>query len=371
MALQFFKKTAKGLAKKSLNQLPLPVYAQIFRYLKSLPAGGTEAHRKEIMKASERLLKKLSVLDVTSLPISEYSKRYLSGIQSSLHTCLTKLNFVMEYATDSMEIHSDVYFLEYGGGTGLISMLAMEMGLKNVFYNDIYEVSCQDFTVVSKALGYRPVGIICGDTDAVVKAAHDKKILFSIVASYDVIEHIYDPESFYQTLQRAMEENGRIFMGSAANSFNPKIVRELSALHLQVEEQDRPKVWGHKERDSLKSYHGIRESFIAQALKERNISVPPSAIHSMATRTRGLICPLILQKLDQLVANENLSFVDPKFPTNTCDPLTGNWAEHLLDLPKLNQEIANLYGASDIFPQSDANRMRSPVIGLLTINTSH
>lgn len=96
--------------------------------------------------------------------------------------------------------------------------------------------------------------------------------------------------------------------------------------HREVEYKDREKNWGHKERDALQSYFTIRKNIAsthAPTLSENEINL-------LAKETRGLIKDDIEYCINNYIQTGKLSYT-PNHATNTCDPYTGNWAEHLMD----------------------------------------
>lgn len=76
-----------------------------------------------------------------------------------------------------------------------MSLLAAELGVGTVIYNDIYDVSCKDIEILSNALGLKPDHIVCGDVDDLVSYLQEKSISINVIVSYDVLEHIYDVDS--------------------------------------------------------------------------------------------------------------------------------------------------------------------------------
>ncbi len=44
-------------------------------------------------------------------------------------------------------------FLDYSGGLGMLSLLAKELGVGTVIYNDIYDVACRDSKLIAESVG--------------------------------------------------------------------------------------------------------------------------------------------------------------------------------------------------------------------------
>jgi hypothetical protein len=119
-------------------------------------------------------------------------------------------------------------------------------------------------------------------------------------------------------------------MSSGANSFNPFVRKKLMKEQIEKEHKDREAKWGHKERDSLESYLNIRKNMVREYAYEMNKALTKNEIDQLAKSTRGKMKEDIQKCIDGYLKTgefpEELSH-----PTNTCDPYTGNWAEHLID----------------------------------------
>ncbi len=146
------------------------------------------------------------------------------------------------------------------------------------------------------------------------------------MCSFDVIEHIYDMEGFLKECKDIPGKNLRLILGSGANERNPIIKRVLQKGHYSFENTDRPNVFGHKQRDSLLSFLKIRWDI----LLAYNPKLDIESIKTLALGTRGLRKEDILACVDDFEKTGKLNYV-PNHPTNTCDPLSGNWNEQLMD----------------------------------------
>ena len=99
---------------------------------------------------------------------------------------------------------------------------------------------------------------------------------------------------------------------------------------LEVEYHDREKKWGHKERDCLMSYLKIRKTIISDYIERFSDNSEDNDIAQLARNTRGMDKADIEKATIEYL--ETGSFPPPPtHPTNTCDPYTGNWMEHLFD----------------------------------------
>ena len=72
------------------------------------------------------------------------------------------------------------------------------------------------------------------------------------IASYDVIEHIYDVDLFFEKLQFFSKEHITVFM-LRANKLNPYINYRLVKQQIEIENNDRVG-WGVKPTDCMRSH---------------------------------------------------------------------------------------------------------------------
>ncbi|MEA3392207.1 MAG: hypothetical protein U9Q91_04440 [Candidatus Marinimicrobia bacterium] len=287
-----------------------------------------------IEKAAFKLHKKLNNLNINLLNISDYNKNYLHRLikNGSTQSTLQKYSYLLSWslAYSSLPL-SKFVFLDYGGGTGLLSVLAKELGIGTVIYNDIYDISCQDAKVISQAINNEADYYVCGDIVDLINFMKMQSISCNAIASYDVIEHIYDLEVFLKKLSSLSADNVfNVVMSSGANSSNPIIKKQLMQHHVGIEYKDRNKEYGHKKRDCLRSYFNARKDIISSHVP----SLSSTDVERIAKATRGLIASEIRDCVDEYLAVGKITR-KPDHPTNTCDPYTGNWAECLMDIKHL------------------------------------
>jgi 2-polyprenyl-3-methyl-5-hydroxy-6-metoxy-1,4-benzoquinol methylase len=286
-----------------------------------------EALLGEIDRAATRLHKKVEVLDVLSLPISDYNKHYLGSYQRDILRVLQRSSFILFL---SASIHerplSDLVFVDYGGGTGFLALLAKELGVGTVIYSDIYDISCQDARVIADSLRLAANAYVCGDVDELLGFLYREQIQCDCIMSYDVLEHIYNVESFLHKLANSPNGPSTILMASAANPRNFFIRTNLGKMHLRYEYQDRPEERWHKERDTVRAFHSVRTEIIERYAPD----LSQKEVEALAKNTRGKSIGDILACVEEYKKEKSLPG-KPRHPTNTCDPYTGNWQEQLLE----------------------------------------
>lgn len=286
---------------------------------------------KKLNSAAIKLSNKLTSLDLKQLEISEYNKKHLEGKISNLSHQLQLNSYILAMALEKNIISlKKTVFIEYGGGIGMLSLLAKEIGIGIVIYNDIYDISCKDAENIAKAINLKADYYVNGDIDDVINFMITNSISCNAIASYDVIEHIYNVESFFEKLINLPHEQLNVVMASGANIFNPLKCKQEMRVQIDVEYNNRIRKKGHKDRDCLRAYSLVRAEIIYNYLNKINEKLSEDEINKLAECTRGMIKYDIENSVDEYIKTKIFPQV-LKHPTNTCDPYTGNWAEHLMN----------------------------------------
>jgi 2-polyprenyl-3-methyl-5-hydroxy-6-metoxy-1,4-benzoquinol methylase len=281
----------------------------------------------DINFAANRLYKKLKAIDVAQLNISDYSRKYLLNHLVNLNGTLRKYAYILSWSLTPSNIPLKKFkIMDYGGGTGILSLLAKEMKIGTVIYNDIDDVSCKDAKTLGQAIGNESDFYLQGDLGDTIRFLKQNDVHVNAIASYDVIEHIYDIEEFFRKLHLLSDQPLNVFLSSGANSLNFFKRKALMKKQFEVENENREEKYGHKKRDCLKAYLIVREEMIASYRKD----LTKKEVKRLASVTRGMMRSDIYQCVDKYLKTKQFP-LEPEHPTNTCDPYTGNWAEHLMD----------------------------------------
>ena len=308
-----------------------------------------------IDKAAGRLHKRLSDLNVNMLEISDYNKKYLKKHLSNIRSTLRKYSHILSWSVaDSKVALNRFVFIDYGGGTGILSLLAKELGIGTVIYNDIYDVSCRDAKVIGQATGIEGDYYLEGDIDELINFLRMRSISCHAIASYDVIEHIYNIEEFLTKISSLSDTAFSVVMASGANPHNPFIKRKIVKQHLKAEFEDQEKERGHKERDCPEAYFKLRKKIISNY----DQSLSNTEAVNLSKATRGLIESEIGKCVEEYLRTGEISR-QPNHPTNTCDPYTGNWAEQLMDTKHLRGILLKKGFSVDIKPGYYSGTSRS------------
>jgi len=284
-----------------------------------------------INSAACKLYEKLNVINIDTLKISDYNKKCLSKRLNNLVSSLQLYSYLLSLALADNEIsEKDFIFVDYGGGIGILSLLAKELGIGTVIYNDIYDVSCKDAKTIGNHIGISADFYVHGNIDELINFIKKSKFNCNAISSHDVIEHIYDIELFFKKIPLLSKDGLTIVMSSGSNIFNPRRKRLEIKRQIEVEHFDQQRKWGHREIDCLESYLKIRKEIISNYLIESNKELSRKEINKLAKRTRGKRTEDILKCVEDYL-KKGIYPPELKHPTNTCDPYTGNWMENLFD----------------------------------------
>jgi len=290
----------------------------------------------KIKKATKSLSDKLLLLNLNILDISDYNKAYIKKYINDFDYYMAIYTQLLQKALHKLtKPITQSTFVDYGGGSGTLSYLAKEIGFKTVIYNDIYQISVNDTKIISKKLNIDIDYFVSGDIDELVCKIEQKGLKPDIICSFDVLEHIYNIEDWFKSVCKIENPFSIIFM-THANPCNPLINYRLKKLHRRAEFMGLERNEGWKQIDINTAYFEVRKKIINNYIP----NVSQKNLQMLALKTRGLIkadikkALLNYQKTDEIIDQI-------KHPTNTCDPYTGNWAEHLINLKKLKLTASN------------------------------
>ena len=313
----------------------------------------------DITKATSIMGRKIFDLDIDRLDISAYSKRYLKHYQRNLSYYLDAYSQLLTKAISKLKVPiREAVFLDYGGGSGLLSYLAVTLGFKKVVYNDLYEISVADVKILSQKLDLKIDEFIVGDIGQVINSLHDLNIRPNLICSFDVLEHIYDVNDWFSQL-RNLDHPFQLLFTTSANGNNPFVRHKLKKLHVNAEFKDREKKDGWKEIDLHTSFLNERKKIIAKHFSE----LSEAEINQLAKHTRGLKETDIQKEVENFIKYGTINY-KITHPTNTCDPYTGNWTEKIIETKELCKFINNLgfscFISNSFYPYSNRQILNAP-----------
>jgi 2-polyprenyl-3-methyl-5-hydroxy-6-metoxy-1,4-benzoquinol methylase len=303
--------------------------------LKSLPPIAP-GQLRELDEAAERLIKKLKAINPGKLPLSDDAKESVIRVQKDLTGVMKKYVHLMSWALYPQPNREGLVLVDYGGGIGILSCLGREAGFPYVVYNDIFEPCCRDARILGEQLGCLADEYVCGDIHDVSKGLVSKRNVHCVLISINVIEHIYDIDDFLHTAAGLSQAGVNMVLSTSANPLNPIVRRRHHRQHLEWEHTDGPHN-GCGAMDTLKAFYDVRRDIIKQAAQ----SISQAECADLAAATRGLkkedieLCVKHYQQTGKISAT-------PEHPTNTCDPLTGNWQERLLNIEAVKKTLMSL-----------------------------
>ena len=266
------------------------------------------------------LTERLKAIDYNKLPISDYNKRYIGNLKPALSYFMHIYADCLQRGLQAIQTPiSDVTLIDYGGGTGFLSILAKSIGIGQVIYIDLNPSSVETIQLLKQIIGIGPDIILHGDSDVLADWCARNKVYPQLLIATDLIEHVYDLSLFFKDLIHINDSMYLLFT-TASTPFNPYVQQRLHKMMVGCES------------GSLESpnYYTLREQFITKLCP----AFSPKEVETWARKTRGLTYPDIQKAI------EKKSLPSPEDPYNTCDPATGNWAERILPIQTYEDLLA-------------------------------
>lgn len=262
-------------------------------------------------KANE-LFELLQNFDAGSLPIQEGLKNYFINhhlgnrlffsIQNSAH-------IIYESVKKTDKEINEINIVDYGAGLGTLYLLGGLLNFKRVVYNDYLPDWKDTAERIANNLGITINNFVTGDIDSVLIYAAGEKFLLDIVASRNVIEHIYSLPFFYNEVYKH-NPHAVVYSTTSANFHNPAMWLKHYLLHKKIE---RTQYLPQRKLDIQKLWPGINEIQLSQL--------------SILTRGKaGVDFITAINKYQNNQPNDKVPFLR----SNTCTADTGYWCEHLL-----------------------------------------
>ena len=184
----------------------------------------------DIRQAAQALISQLKAIDYERLPISKYNKRYIARLKPVLSyymkiyaDCLLK---GLESIGSSPE---EITLIDYGGGSGFLSILAKQAGIGRVIYIDLNPDSINTIRILKELVNTGPDIILHGDSDTLADWCSANKVKPQLLIATDLIEHVYDLSAFFANLV-AIDNKMQMLFTTASTPFNPYVKRRLHRL---------------------------------------------------------------------------------------------------------------------------------------------
>jgi 2-polyprenyl-3-methyl-5-hydroxy-6-metoxy-1,4-benzoquinol methylase len=265
---------------------------------------------RNINEQSNLLFSKLKNLEVDGLGLPYHCLHYFKGshfkrLFFSIETSAHLLYRAISIAGKSVE---EIVIMDYGAGVGTLYSLAKMIGCKMVLYNDHLEEWKTSAQLIGRAIGVEADQYIVGDIDETLDYLLTNQISCTIIASRNVIEHIYRLDYFFTRIAE-MQPNAIVYSSTTANNKNPGTRIQHYLLHKKFEKKYFP-----KRLEIIRRNFPHLSGIEAVELAKRSIGKAGKDIDKMVS---------VYLNTGSYPAKDN-------YRTNTCDPETGVWAEHLL-----------------------------------------
>lgn len=276
------------------------------------------------------LSNKLQSIDLNTLLVSDYMRRYLTRMMPVADYYLGIYEHGLQKLMSLLgKPASEITMVDYGGGHGFLTLLALEMGIGHVVYLDINPESAQAFQTIADKLSVDAdrFSVIIGDSTTLKNYCLTNSITPDMLMGMDVIEHVYCIDDTFGDLVAINPKMPMLFT-TASTPYNKRIVKRLHR-EMRKDEMGDP---SRSDKNSRRGFLNVRKDFI----KEQFPHLTTEQIDYWATHTRGLVFDDIRRAVEQ--GYPNLL----RDPFNTCDPATGSWTERILPI-KDYQQILNPY----------------------------
>jgi len=269
--------------------------------------------------AATRVHEKLHSMDVNEPKMDEYyRKRYFEvrltqGSVSKLRNCSYHIMWAVANSNKPLD---QISLIDHGGGLGLLSLLAKELGVGRVIYNDIDPKFLEAAQSIARLMGCEADDYLLGDIDRLIEQLGSNTI--DAMVSYDVLEHIYDLDDFFAELCSSSCCPRVLFMSSGANMFSPFFLRSVIPI-----QRGRELLYSSKRIAIIEACAPhLREELIVMLCRKTRMLV--------RSEVEDVVKGYLQNEKVELPKKTGANTHDP-YGTNTVDPETGWWAEHLVN----------------------------------------
>jgi len=276
-----------------------------------------------------------------------YARQYLEQLLLAREYFLRIYSDCLQKAFPRMA--GDEALIDFGCGNGLLALFAKFCGIKKVYAVDRNTAFLDAAKQLSAQVSVNIDDWINSNEETIVNYFPPAKP--NALIATDVIEHIYNPDKFLSSLRQWSGSMKMIFTTSAVNE-NPFIRMKLKQSHKIAEWKINNPVHSALPEFAGLSYLEARKKMI----EKKYPALPAEKVLQFARQTRGLMRQDIFNVIDGKI------HYLPSHPTNTCDPLTGSWAERLLPL-KTYLEIFNRHHCRMYVSKGYYNEFRMGVGG--------
>ncbi len=273
---------------------------------------GTDVLAKDINARANELFTLLKKFDASQLNITAEYKDYFINHhlgQRLFFSLQNSAHIIYESVKLSRKPVGETQFIDYGAGLGTLFMLAGKMGFKRTVYNDYLPDWQQTAQSICEALAIKLDAYVTGDIEAVMRHAKENGIQYDIVASRNVIEHIYKLPDFYSAIF-THNPKAVTYSTTTANYHNPA----MHWYHIYIHKNTEKKYYRQQRKEEIKKLQP---------------SLTNDKLAQLVELTRGKGQQEFIEAVNSFVTNKPVK-TDISLRTNTCDCINGVWTEHLL-----------------------------------------
>lgn len=269
---------------------------------------------------------KFGELDIAQVNMSDYARRYLLHLQRHHLFYLSIYAAVLdEVMQQSGKNAGDIRLVDYGAGNGLLGIFARHCGFHTVIICDQDKDFIRAARMLALALQVYPDELISGDITDLLSRGY--KNMVDAVVGTDVIEHIYNLDDFFGSVQELNPAMVTVFT-TAANPNNYLKLQQLKKIQVKDElEGSDPADFALAGAEKHMAFLEMRRKIIADNFSE----ITGDELARLATATRGLNQLDIIKSVSRYEENGELP-LPPARVSNTCNPETGSWTERVLSL---------------------------------------
>lgn len=266
---------------------------------------------KKFLPKAKMLAEQLGKMDFDALPISDYNKKYIGNIKPAISYYTKIYAYCLAEGLSHLPCpFSEITLVDYGGGSGFLSILAKKIGINHVIYVDLNPDSVETVSQIKAQTGLGPDVILHGDSKCLSEWCKRHDLKPQLLVATDLIEHIYDLQVFFDDLIEIHDLMTMVF-STASTPFNPYVKRKLRKMMNGCET-------GNLENPN---YSTLRQQFI----KHHYPHFTEQQVDEWTEKTRGLI----YDDMKDVIDGKSCVEIDHH---NTCDPQTGNWVERILPI---------------------------------------
>lgn len=304
-------------------------------------------HNEKIQKLTEQL----QAIPYSTLLISNYNKAYIQRMIPAINYYLRIFAICIQKGiTESGMPPQELTLVDFGGGSGFLSMLAKAFGVGKVIYVDLNPLSVHTAVILKEYTGTGADIILEGSTEELYQWCRNNYQKPDMLIATDLIEHVYDLKNFFDGL---LDINSalKMYFTTASTPFNPYVKWKL-----------------RKIMTSCESGQGETPNYYTRRLEYIRLHFPElteAEIKDWAVCTRGLT----YKDIHQVIPTGLKPYPTDRW--NTCDPENGNWTERILPIGKYKKLLA-LYDYKVIVNKGFYNEQRkNPLLTMICRLLNH